>query len=130
MERVCNDLSRDKRKINQEPITHYMKLNNDPFKSIIEGTKNIELRLYDEKRRLLKIKDLIEFTNIETFEKIIIEIEDLYNYPSFEELYKYFDKTSLGYKENEIAAPKDMDEYYSKEQQDKYGVLGIKIKKL
>ena len=78
----------------------------------------------------LKIKDLIEFTNIETLEKLITEIEELYKYPSFEELYKYFDKVSLGYNEDEIADPKDMEKYYSKEKQKKYGVLGIKIKKL
>ena len=42
---------------------------------------------------------------------------------------KHFDKVSLGYDENEIADPKDMEKYYSKEKQKKYGVLGIKIKK-
>ena len=79
---------------------------------------------------LLKIKDLIEFTNAETLEKIITEIEDLYKYPSFEELYKHFDKLSLGYSNDEIADPKDMEKYYSKEKQKKYGVLGIKVKKI
>ena len=34
----------------------------------------------------------------------------------------------MGYNENEIANPKDMEQYYSKEEQDKYGVLGIEIK--
>ena len=54
----------------------------------------------------------------------------LYKYPSFEELYKHFDKVSMGYKEDEIASFKDMEKYYSKEEQEKYGVVGIKIKKL
>lgn len=111
-------------------MKHEMKLNNGPFKNIKNGTKTIELRLNDEKRQLLKIKDLIEFTNRETLEQLLVEIENLYHYPSFEELYKHFDKVAMGYKEEEEADPKDMEEYYSKEEQEKYGVLGIEIKKV
>ena len=111
-------------------MKHEMKLKNGPFKNIKNGTKTIELRLNDEKRQLLKIKDLIEFTNRETLEKLLVEIENLYHYPSFEELYKHFDKVAMGYKEDEEADPKDMEEYYSKEEQEKYGVLGIEIKKV
>ena len=107
-----------------------MKLNNGPFKNIKNGTKTIELRLNDEKRQLLKIKDLIEFTNRENLEKMLVEIQNLYHYPSFDELYKHFDKVSMGYKENDVADPKDMEEYYSKEEQEKYGVLGIEIKEV
>lgn len=111
-------------------MKHQMKLNNGPYTNIKNGTKTIELRLNDEKRQLLKIKDLIEFTNRDTLEQMLVEIENLYYYPSFDELYKHFDKVSMGYKEEEIADPKDMEEYYSKEEQEKYGVLGIEIKKI
>ena len=111
-------------------MKYEMKLNNGPYTNIKNGTKTIELRLNDEKRQLLKIKDLIEFTNRETLEQMLVEIENLYHYPSFEELYKHFDKVAMGYKDNEIADPKDMEEYYSKDEQEKYGVLGIEIKKL
>lgn len=45
------------------------------------GTKTIELGLNDEKRQLLKIKDLIEFTNRTNDEKMLVEIENLYHYP-------------------------------------------------
>ena len=96
-----------------------MQLNNKPFTEIKDGSKTIELRLNDEKRQLLRIKDLIEFTNRETLEQILVEIENLHYYPSFNELYKHFDKVSMGYKEDEIANPKDMEEYYSKEEQEK-----------
>lgn len=111
-------------------MKHEMKLNNGPFENIKNGSKTIELRLNDEKRQLLKVKDVIEFTNRETLEQMLVEIENLYHYPSFEELYKHFDKVSMGYKEDEDANPKDMEKYYSKEEQEKYGVLGIEIKKL
>jgi ASC-1-like (ASCH) protein len=111
-------------------MKHEMNLNNGPFTRIKNGTKTVELRLNDEKRQLLNVNDLIEFTNRTTKETILVEIKDLYKYDSFNELYKHFDKISMGYEENDIADPNDMEKYYSKEEQDKYGVVGIKIKKL
>lgn len=110
-------------------MTHKMKLNNEPFNLIKNGTKTIELRLYDKKRQLLKVKDFIEFTNVTTGETMLVEIENLYKYDSFEELYKHFDKISMGYEKSAIASSKDMEKYYSPEEQEKYGVVGIKIKK-
>lgn len=111
-------------------MKHKMKLNNVPYINIKNGTKDIELRLNDEKRQMLKVKDIIEFTNRETLEKMLVEIQNLYYYSSFDELYKHFDKLSMGYSEDDIADPKDMEEYYSKEEQEKYGVLGIKVRKV
>lgn len=111
-------------------MKYKMKLKNTPFNSIKDGTKTIELRLNDEKRQALKINDTIEFTNIVTSEILLVKIENIYKYDNFEELYKHFDKVKLGYKENEIANPRDMLKYYSKEEQDRYGVLGIKIRKI
>ncbi len=108
-------------------MIHNMKLNTEPFTKIKNGTKTIELRLYDEKRKLLHIGDVIEFTNIVTLEKIAVIVDDLYKYANFEDLYKEHDKKDLGYSENEIADPHDMEQYYSKEEQAKYGVLGIKF---
>ena len=111
-------------------MKHEMKLNNEPFECIKNGTKTIELRLNDEKRNLLTVGDYIEFTNRVTNEKLLVEVIDLFKYNSFEELYKHFNKIEMGYSINEEANPKDMENYYSKEEQEKYGVLGIKIKKL
>ena len=105
-----------------------MKLHNQPFNSIKSGNKKIEMRLYDEKRRLISVGDIIEFTNIATEEKINVEVIKLHLFNNFEELYKKFDKVLLGYKENEEASPNDMNIYYSKEEQEKYGVVGIEIK--
>lgn len=109
-------------------MKHKMYLNDRPFNRIKAGIKTIELRLNDEKRQLLKENDLIEFTNRETLEDIIVEIEGLYKYPNFEELYKHFDKISMGYDKDDVANPEDMEQYYSKDKQNKYGVVGIKVK--
>lgn len=109
-------------------MKHNMHLNDSPFNRIKNGTKTIELRVNDEKRQLLKENDFIEFVNRITLEKIIVQIVGLYKYPNFKELYKHFDKISMGYDEADISNPKDMEKHYSKEEQDKYGVIGIKVK--
>lgn len=111
-------------------MKHKMRLHNNPFELIQNGTKTIELRLNDEKRKLINIGDIIEFENRITKELIITEVTNLYKYNSFEELYPHFDKISMGYKETEVADPYDMEQYYSKEEQVKYGVVGIEIKLL
>ena len=43
------------------------------------------------------------------------------------DLYERFDKVKLGYSQNEIANPEDMQEFYPLEEQEKYGVVGIEI---
>lgn len=111
-------------------IVHNMKLNNEPFRLIKEGSKTIELRLFDEKRSLLNKNDIIKFQNNSTNETLNVKIVNLYKYRNFDELYKYFDKVSMGYSQSDISVPKDMERYYSNEQQNKYGVLAIEIEKI
>ena len=112
------------------PNIHNMNLNPNPYYFIDNNLKDIEMRLYDEKRRLIKIGDIIKFTNNKTNESIYTLVTDLHIYKDFSMLYSKFPKTRLGYLENEIAKPEDMEEYYSKENIDKYGALGIEVKKL
>ena len=107
-----------------------MKLNNGPYNSIYYGKKDIEMRLYDEKRQLINANDIITFTNNETMESFDTKVVSLHKYKSFDELYDKFDKLRLGYNEDEIAKPEDMEQYYSKEEIDKYGVVGIEIEKI
>lgn len=111
-------------------MKHELNLHPEPFASIKSGHKDIEMRLYDERRRKIKVGDEIEFTNRETNEKLLCKVIDLHRFKSFDELYQAFPKTRLGYKEDEVAHPEDMGKYYSKELRDKYGVIGIEIKLL
>lgn len=109
-------------------MKHEMKLNDSPFNKIKNGTKTMELRLYDEKRRRLREKDYIEFTNILNGDKLTIQIEALYKFKDFVELYKEIDKCQMGYENDDIADPNDMEKYYSLYEQEKYGVLAIKMR--
>ena len=108
-------------------MIHEMKLNESPFERIKNRTKTIEFRLYDEKRKKVKIGDKIEFSKLPDLqEKILAQVIDIYKDKTFKNLFNriYTDK-----KEVERKA-ESMYQYYSKEQEEKYGVVGIKIKLL
>lgn len=109
-------------------MIHRMNLWNDSFEAIKEGWKTIEMRLNDKKRSLIKVNDIIEFSNTTTNETMFCLVLKLYHYKTFDELYKNHSKLSIGYKENEIVKPKDMLAYYSSDDINKYGVLGIEIR--
>ena len=109
-------------------MIHKMNLWNDSFEAIKDGWKTIEMRLNDEKRSLINVSDVIEFTNTKTNETMSCLILKLYHYKTFDELYKNHSKLSIGYKEDEIAKPEDMLAYYSSDDINKYGVLGIELK--
>lgn len=109
-------------------MLYKMKLHNEPFLAVKSNSKTIEMRLNDEKRKNIQKGDKIEFTNTSTNSVYYVEVEDVYKYPSFDELYQNHNKVQLGYKENEVASPDDMLLYYSRDDITKYGVLAIKIK--
>lgn len=109
-------------------MIYEMNLHDEPFNAIKRNQKVIEMRLNDERRKNLKVNDLIIFSNNLTNEKLEVIILDIKKYHDFYELYSNYKKEELGYLKNEIADPKDMYKYYSKEQILKYGVLAIKIK--
>ena len=112
-------------------MTHKMRLNEAPFHKIKSGEKTIELRLYDEKRRLMSEGDIIEFTNVQNPNEVLkCEIVKLHIFDSFYELYATLPLTKCGYTEENAGQAKadDMNEYYPVEEQNKYGALGIEIK--
>ena len=79
---------------------------------------------------LIKVDDIIEFTNTSTQEKLSCKVINIYKYSDFSRLYENHDKQSIGYRENEKADPNDMLLYYTKEQIEKYGVVGIELTEL
>ena len=108
-------------------MIHNMKLNDRPFEMIKSGAKTIELRLYDEKRRKINVGDTVCFKSRE--DTLTATVKALHIFRNFEELYAALPLDKCGYNVNEIstASPDDMLEYYSKEQIEKYGVVGIEM---
>lgn len=114
-------------------MTHTMKLKKDPFNRIASGRKTIELRLYDEKRQTIKVGDRIEFTKIgNPGKKLMTEVTALHLFPSFQALYDALPLKKCGYSGEALkhASYKDMEQYYSPEEQAQYGVVGIELRLL
>ena len=107
---------------------HKLRLNKVPFESIKCGKKTVEMRLYDEKRKMIKVGDNIEFSlRDDECQTIMTKVVSINVFDSFKSLYDCFDKSMLGYIENEVASYTDMEEYYSKEEQALFGVVAIGI---
>lgn len=109
---------------------HVMNLTPAPMQEIRTGNKTIELRLNDEKRKQISVGDTIKFINTEdSNDTLRVKVADLFLFSSFAELYDNLPLLSCGYNENNIntASPDDMEMYYSREKQNKYGVVGIEI---
>ena len=107
-----------------------MRLNPQPFSMIESGEKTIELRLYDEKRKKIRVGDRIRFIHTErTEQQLVCTVKNMHVFSSFEALYAYLPLRKCGYTEETVpfADPKDMEAYYSKSEQEKYGVVGIEI---
>ena len=108
---------------------HEMRLHPEPFDKIRNGTKTIEIRLNDEKRRLMRVGDSIEFSSrADPDKKFRAEITSLDYFPSFQEVFAAYPTEQYG------GESKDdweiMYTYYSPEEEAKYGVLGIHLKRL
>ena len=65
-------------------MTHTMQLQPLPFEMIRNGTKTIELRLYDEKRRKIRVGDDIVFVLAgNPGETLRVRVTGLYVFDSF-----------------------------------------------
>jgi ASC-1-like (ASCH) protein len=106
---------------------HIMHLSDRPFQMMKAKYKTVELRLCDEKRKLVTKGDTIEFINIENHTCLSVLVEDVKKYQNFEILYQDFSKECMGYLQEETANPSDMLNYYQKEDIQKYGVLAIQV---
>ncbi|MBE6960485.1 MAG: 23S rRNA (uracil(1939)-C(5))-methyltransferase RlmD [Ruminococcaceae bacterium] len=115
--------------LTKEQTVHEMKLKPSPFEKIKSGQKTIELRLYDEKRQQIKVGDGITFTNTSTGEQVRAIVRKLHRFDSFAELYRTLPLLQCGYTAEDVdkAHPSDMEQYYSTEEQEKYGVVGIEL---
>lgn len=113
-------------------MEHILKLQPKYFDYINNGTKRIELRLYDEKRQKINIGDTIIFQKEPELEiNMKVKVIGLLRYNTFKELFEDFNI--------EIMADKSMtkqellnvlEEFYTPEKQKQCGVVGIRIEKI
>ncbi len=60
---------------------------------------------------------------------MLTRVADIYKFASFEDLYRALPLEVLGYSADEaaMASPKDMEQFYSPEEQAQYGVVGFRL---
>jgi hypothetical protein len=104
-----------------------MRLRPDPFNRICSGEKTIEYRLHDEKRSLLNKGDYIRFTEIADEERtVLVEIVDIFTASSFAALEQRL--LEMGLLAKGSFSPIGMCKYYSVEDEERYSVMGIRIR--
>lgn len=109
-------------------MTHEMNLNNSAFQNIKKGVKKFELRLYDEKRKIINLGDTITFHNLNDSDDIIsVKVLALLRYPTFADFFEDIDYKLCG-TANSLEEKLDrVHTFYTVEQEKKCGILAIKI---
>ncbi len=89
----------------------------------------MEFRLNDTKRQQIRVGDLIEFLNLaDKTLKVRVCVVALHHFSSFEDLFRVLPLAACGYGPGERVDPRSMERYYSKEEQARWGVVGIEMK--
>ncbi len=110
-------------------MEHQMHLLPEPFETLKSGSKVIEIRLNDEKRQKVKSGDTIIFHKLPEGREILkVMVLELLHYKDFKSLYQNVPFHQLG------CSGKTMEwmlentyKTYTREQEEKYGALGIRI---
>ncbi|HYG83262.1 MAG TPA: ASCH domain-containing protein [Verrucomicrobiae bacterium] len=110
--------------------THHLRLATEPFTAILRGDKTIESRLYDEKRQIIQLGDTIIFTHRAHPEQTIaVRVVGLLRYQTFYDLFRHNPPGKFGGM-SPAQLEKQIDEFYSLEEQHRYGVVGIEFELL
>ena len=117
--------------ISEVNMEHELKLQPRYYEYILNGSKDIEIRLYDEKRQKINIGDIIIFKKEpELNESFKVKVVGLLRYENFDSLFNDFTIDRLAdksMKKSELL--EELEKFYTKEKQKEYGVLGIRIEK-
>jgi ASC-1-like (ASCH) protein len=106
---------------------HQLKLVAKPFNVISSGQKTIESRLFDEKRKAIQLDDIIVFTNRENPSQTLrAKVVGLLRYKSFADMFTHNDSTKFG-GENADWLLRQISEFYSEDEQEQLGVIGIEF---
>lgn len=97
------------------------------FDLIASGKKQYEIRLYDDKRQQISLKDTIEFAKKNSQEKITCEVLEILFAPNFKTLLNFLPLQKTGFTSIEQAL-KECYSIYTIEQEKQFGVVAFKLK--
>ncbi len=103
-----------------------MEVATKPFNDIASGKKAIESRLFDEKRQRIAIGDQIIFNENDKPEKnVATKVIGLLRYRTFKELFADHEPSLFGEESRDFLLTQ-IRQFYSDENEQKYGVVGIR----
>lgn len=109
-------------------MIHNLNLKDVYFNLIKAKIKTFEIRLFDEKRKLINPRDDIVFTNEETQEKLVAKVVSLIQFESFEKMATTLPSRLIGFENKTINQIVDIyHEFYSPQRERECGVLAIEI---
>ncbi len=112
----------------KEVLTYKMHLSLDNFIDVSNGSKQIEARLYDEKRQKIDVGDKILFYNLNNSNEMVsVKVVDLFYYTAIRELVNF---TPIKYWGTKFTSKEQLLEAkwpYTDEEIKKYGLLAIQI---
>lgn len=107
---------------------HKLNVKEKYYNLLKSGKKTIELRLFDDKRKKIKVGDYIEFSNCsDANDNFSAQVVNLHRADSFIELCQKIDCQKAGFSNNNELI-NALEEFYSQEKQKEFGVVGIEIK--
>ena len=107
--------------------THHMNLQEKYFNFIKNGTKRIELRLFDEKRQNIRVGDTIKFST-DAGDSQLVKVVKIHKYSNFSNLIDSFNIKLLA--EEKYTKEKllnELEQFYTKSKQAEYGVVGVEF---
>ncbi|MCH4209704.1 ASCH domain-containing protein [Bifidobacterium sp.] len=105
-----------------------MGLKDAQLRKMKSGTKTVELRLNDEKRRGIAAGDRICFMSTTTGEAIVVTVLERCDYNNFHELYRHFNTIAPGYDLQSEANPDDMFAACSAEAIARHGIVAFNVR--
>ena len=109
---------------------HTMKVQTKYYLLLKSGVKTVELRLMDEKRQLIQVGDCITFSDLSNpADTFVAKVVTLHHSPSFDKLCDTISPQQAGFSTKQELLD-CLQEFYTLEAQQKYGVVGIEVKRL
>ena len=113
-------------------MNHVMKLRPTYFDMIADGTKIYEIRLNDEKRQLVQVGDIITFQREpELAQTCTTIVTELLHFDTFNQMASKLPLAKVGFAN---MTPDEVVEiyhqFYTPENEQKYGVLAIKVENI
>ena len=109
-------------------MRHVMGLQKEYFIAISNGTKKYELRLNDEKRKMIHKNDIITFLmEPDRIENVDTMVTDLIYFDNFQDVLDKIDIKLLAPNKSREELLNDLNKYYSIDKQKKYGAVAIEV---